>query len=235
MTVAVRRWAVVPAAGRGSRFGSRVPKQYTPLLGRPMLSWTLRALLAEGSIDGVMVAISPGDRRFARLAEARDARVHTCEGGARREDSVRNALAALRDVAKDADWVLVHDAARPCLRQSDLRRLIEVVDEDPVGGLLAVPVSDTIKAAEATGRVSRTVARDGLWRALTPQAFRYGLLSRALALCVEREREITDEASAIEAMGLRPRLVPGHNDNIKVTGGEDAALAAAILESGDRR
>jgi 2-C-methyl-D-erythritol 4-phosphate cytidylyltransferase len=232
MRVAARRWAVVPAAGRGSRFGRRVPKQYTMLLGRPMLSWTLRALLAERSIAGVMVAISPGDRRFARLAEARDARVHTCEGGERREDSVRNALAALHGMAKDADWILVHDAARPCLRLSDLRRLLEAVEGDPVGGLLAAPVSDTIKAADGTGRVDRTVSRDGLWRALTPQAFRYGVLRRALALCVERERQITDESSAIEAMGLRPRLVPGRNDNIKVTGGEDAALAAAILGAG---
>jgi 2-C-methyl-D-erythritol 4-phosphate cytidylyltransferase len=232
MTAAVRRWAIVPAAGSGSRFGSRTPKQYAALNGRPMLSWTLGALLAERSIDGVMVALSRGDRRFARLAEARDARVLRCEGGARREESVRAALAALGSVAKDADWVLVHDAARPCLRRSDLQLLYGELDDDPVGGLLAVPVSDTLKAIDTGGRVSHTVARDGLWRALTPQMFRYGLLSRALALCAERERNVTDEASAIEAMGLRPRVVQGRDDNIKVTTAGDAALAAALLQRG---
>jgi 2-C-methyl-D-erythritol 4-phosphate cytidylyltransferase len=233
MTAAVRRWAIVPAAGRGARFGGRTPKQYTRLNGRPMLSWTLQALLAERSLAGVMVALSPGDRRFGRLPEARDPRVRTCPGGAQREDSVRAALAALDGTARDSDWVLVHDAARPCLRKSDLRRLLDEVGNDPVGGLLAVPVSDTLKAGDGAGRARRTVARDGLWRALTPQMFRYGLLSRALTLCLERARAVTDEASAIEAMGLQPRLVRGHNDNIKVTNAEDAALAAAVLKLGD--
>jgi 2-C-methyl-D-erythritol 4-phosphate cytidylyltransferase len=232
MTAAVRRWAIVPAAGRGQRFGGRVPKQYTPLSGRPMLSWTLHALLAEPSIRGVMVALAPGDRRWTRIPESRDARVRSCLGGAQREASVRLALDALQDRARDADWVLVHDAARPCLRRSDLQTLLREVGDDPVGGLLAAPVSDTLKAADATGRAARTVERDGLWRALTPQMFRYGLLRRALALCAERQRAVTDEASAIEAIGLRPRLVRGNNDNIKVTSAEDAALAVAILELG---
>ena len=232
MTAAVRRWAIVPAAGRGARFGSRTPKQYTRLNGRPMLSWTLRALLAERSITGIMVALSPGDRRFVRLPESRDPRVQTCIGGAQREDSVRASLAALGGNAQDADWVLVHDAARPCLARPDLRRLLSELSQDPVGGLLAVPVSDTLKAADDAGRARRTVPRDGLWRALTPQMFRYGLLSRALALCAERARPVTDEASAVEAIGLRPRLVTGRNDNIKVTSREDAALAASILRRG---
>jgi 2-C-methyl-D-erythritol 4-phosphate cytidylyltransferase len=232
MTAAVRRWAIVPAAGRGERFGGRLPKQYTPLSGRPMLSWTLRALLAEPSIRGVMVALAPGDRRWSRIPESRDARVHSCLGGAEREASVRRALDALQDMARDADWVLVHDAARPCLRRSDLRALLREVGDDPVGGLLAAPVSDTLKSADASGRAARTVAREGLWRALTPQMFRYGLLKRALALCADRERSVTDEASAIEAIGLRPRLVRGNGDNIKVTSAEDAVLAEAILESG---
>jgi 2-C-methyl-D-erythritol 4-phosphate cytidylyltransferase len=131
--------------------------------------------------------------------------------------------------------VLVHDAARPCLRRSDLQTLLREVGDDPVGGLLAAPVSDTLKAADATGRAARTVERDGLWRALTPQMFRYGLLRRALALCAARQRAVTDEASAIEAIGLRPRLVRGNNDNIKVTSAEDAALAVAILELGVER
>lgn len=231
MTEAVRRWAIVPAAGRGTRFGGRLPKQYTPLLGRPMLSWTLRALLAERGIAGVMVALAPGDRRWSRLPEARDPRVLTCTGGAERVDSVRSALDALAGRADVADWVLVHDAARPCLRRADLRGLFAALAADPVGGLLAAPVADTLKAQDADGRVARTVPRDGTWRALTPQMFRYGVLRRALALCRERERGVTDEASAIEAIGLRPRLVRGRGDNIKVTGAEDAALASAILRA----
>ena len=232
MRRAARRWAVVPAAGRGERFGGRLPKQYTPLRGRPILSWTLAALLGEPSIRGVMVALAEGDRRFARLSESRDPRVRSCRGGARRELSVARALDALSGEARDEDWVLVHDAARPCLHREDLRRLMAAVAGDPVGGLLALPVSDTLKAAGRDGRSERTVSREGLWRALTPQMFRYGVLRRALALSIEREREVTDEASAVEALGLRPRLVPGRAGNIKITLPEDLALAAAIIAEG---
>jgi 2-C-methyl-D-erythritol 4-phosphate cytidylyltransferase len=225
----VRRWAVLVAAGRGERFGGRQPKQYARLRGRPVLAWSLRALLAERSLAGVMVAVAAGDRRFARLAEADDARVRACPGGARRELSVVSALRALEPEARDQDWVLVHDAARPCLRRSDVRALIDGVGDDPVGGLLALPLGDTLKVADARGRSERTVPRAGLWRALTPQMFRYGVLRRALALCVDREREVTDEASAVELLGLRPRLVIGRGDNLKITHPEDLALAAAVL------
>jgi 2-C-methyl-D-erythritol 4-phosphate cytidylyltransferase len=236
MTARARRWAVVPAAGRGERFGGRLPKQYQPLLGRPVLSWTLQALLAERSVAGVIVALAAGDRRFARLPEARDPRVHTCRGGARRELSVASALESLAGVARDTDWVLVHDAARPCLARADLRALFAALADDPVGGLLAVPVGDTLKAAGRDGRAERTVPRDGLWRALTPQMFRYGVLRRALALSIERERTVTDEASAVEALGLRPRLVTGGPGNVKITLPGDRALAAAILVSmGERQ
>jgi 2-C-methyl-D-erythritol 4-phosphate cytidylyltransferase len=230
-----RRWAVVPAAGRGERFGGRLPKQYVPLLGRPVLSWSLGALLGERSIRAVIVALSPGDRRFARLPESGDPRVRTCRGGARRELSVAAALEALAGEARDEDWVLVHDAARPCLRSSDVRALIDSVGDDPVGGLLALPVGDTLKAAGHDGRSERTVPREGLWRAMTPQMFRYGVLRRALALSIERERAVTDEAAAIEALGLRPRLVPGRADNMKVTHPGDCRLAAAILSGGGNR
>ncbi len=229
MTGRARRWAVVPAAGRGERFGGRLPKQYLPLLGRPVLSWSLGALLAERSIHGVVVALAADDRRFARLPEARDPRVRTCRGGARRELSVANALESLAGVARETDWVLVHDAARPCLARSDLRALFAAVADDPVGGLLAVPVGDTLKAAGRDGRAERTVSREGLWRALTPQMFRYGVLRRALALSIERERTVTDEASAVEALGLRPWLVAGGPGNVKITLPGDRALAAAVL------
>jgi len=233
MKAAVRRWAIVPAAGRGDRYGGRTPKQYTSLRGQPMLSWTLRALLAEPSITAIVVALAEGDRRWKRLPEAGNARIQSCTGGARREVSVARALAALDDRARDSDWVLVHDAARPCLHRDDLEAMFRELGDDPVGGLLAIAVSDTLKAEGSRGRVLRTVDRDGLWRALTPQMFRYGVLKRALAMCLERERAVTDEASAIEALGLRPRLVRGRGDNIKVTTAEDAALAAAILATRD--
>jgi 2-C-methyl-D-erythritol 4-phosphate cytidylyltransferase len=180
----------------------------------------------------VVVALSEGDRRFQRLAEGRDPRVRTCKGGARRDLSVANALDALSDHARDEDWVLVHDAARPCLQPSDIRRLVAALRDDRVGGLLAVPVGDTLKVAGSDGRCDRTVPREGLWRALTPQMFRYGLLRRALRLSLVREREVTDEASAIEALGLRPRLVTGRADNIKVTIPGDCGLAASILQAG---
>jgi 2-C-methyl-D-erythritol 4-phosphate cytidylyltransferase len=232
MTEAVRRWAVLPAAGRGERFGAARPKQYQKVHGRAVLSWSIRALLAERSISGIVVAVAAGDRRFGRLPEARDARVRSCIGGARREVSVAHALECLAGEARDHDWVLVHDAARPCLHRDDLRRLLERAGREPAGGLLAVPVGDTLKRG-SEGRVGETVPREGLWRALTPQLFRYGLLRRALMLCLTHGREVTDEASAVEALGLRPLLVTGRADNIKVTRPEDLRLAAAVL--GGRR
>jgi 2-C-methyl-D-erythritol 4-phosphate cytidylyltransferase len=231
VTRSARRWAIVPAAGQGSRFGATLAKQYTPLLARPMLSWTLAPLLDDERVAGIVVALADGDARWSALDEASDPRVRTCAGGARRELSVANALATLDGSAADTDWVLVHDAARPCLRHDDLQALFSELGDDPVGGLLAIPVSDTLKRAADDACVSETVARDRLWRALTPQMFRVGLLRRALALCVERGRTVTDEASAIECLGLRPRLVRGHADNIKITHPEDAALAEAILRA----
>jgi 2-C-methyl-D-erythritol 4-phosphate cytidylyltransferase len=231
VTPTVRRWAIVPAAGQGSRFGTALPKQYTPLLGRPVLSWTLAALLAESRIDGIVVPLSLGDTHWRDLPEFSNPRVRRCTGGVRREHSVANGLDALDRDARDSDWVLVHDAARPCLRRHDLELLFDTLDADVVGGLLAVPVSDTLKRDDGNQRVGETVVRDRLWRALTPQMFRYGLLRRALGLCMERDRPVTDEASAIESLGLQPRLVRGRADNIKVTNPEDAALAEAILRS----
>jgi len=235
MSSRARRWAVVPAAGRGERFGGSSPKQYVTLDGRPMLSWTLSALLAEPSIAGVMVAIAQSDRRWYRLAESKDPRVGCCLGGASRAESVALALQALGPLASGEDWVLVHDAARPCLAREDLRALLRAIERDPVGGLLAHPASDTLKRADEEGRAEETLPREGIWRAQTPQAFRYGLLCRSLALCRERGRMVTDEASAVEAMGLRPRLVRGRGDNLKVTSREDLSMAEAVLRARSRR
>lgn len=228
-----RRWAVVVAAGRGERFGGATPKQYKRVLNRPVLSWSLRALLAVRGLDGVIVALAPGDRHWKNLKEARDPRVGHCIGGRRREVSVANALEALASRTRDDDWVIVHDAARPCVRTDDIEALVRATRGDPVGGLLAVPVSDTLKVDDGGGRSAGTADRSGIWRALTPQMFRYGLLRRALALCLDRERVVTDEASAIEALGLKPLLVPGRADNIKLTTPADLVLAEAILRRGD--
>jgi 2-C-methyl-D-erythritol 4-phosphate cytidylyltransferase len=205
------------------------------VLGRPLLSWTLLALLAEPRIDGIVVALAPGDRHWHNLPEAKDPRVRACPGGERRELSVASALDSLAGQAGETDWVMVHDAARPCLRGEDLDRLLTQLADDSVGGLLAAPVGDTLKRADARGRARETVPREDLWRAYTPQMFRYGLLQRALALCIERGRVVTDEAAAIESLGLRPRLVPGRTDNIKVTNPADAALAEAILRQCDEQ
>jgi 2-C-methyl-D-erythritol 4-phosphate cytidylyltransferase len=232
VTTGTRRWAVVPAAGQGSRFGQ--PKQYASLLGRPVLSWSLGALLAEPSIAGIVVVLAPADAKWSTVPESSDPRVRTCVGGDRRENSVLRGLEALAGEATATDWVLVHDAARPCLRHDDLQALFTTLAEDAVGGLLAVPVADTLKRADEVKRVDGTLPREAIWRALTPQMFRLGVLQRALGLCVERGRAVTDEASAIESLGLRPMLVRGHADNVKITHPEDAALAEAILQGRQR-
>jgi 2-C-methyl-D-erythritol 4-phosphate cytidylyltransferase len=231
MTPAVRRWAVVLAAGRGERFGTRTPKQYQPLLGRVVLDWAIAPFLEVKAIDGVVVALASRDLRWRRSRYHGHRRVETCVGGRRREVSLVNALRALAGRASDQDWIVVHDAARPCLRPEDLRMLLRATARDRVGGLLAVPLSDTLKRADARGRSRTTLSREGLWRAVTPQAFRYGVLRRALALCIERGHAVTDEAAAIEALGLRPQLVACGGHNLKITRREDLELAAAILRS----
>jgi 2-C-methyl-D-erythritol 4-phosphate cytidylyltransferase len=225
-----KRWAVVPAAGRGERFGAATPKQYAQLHGRAVLSWSLSALLDDPRIEAVVVSLAADDRAFAKLPEASDPRVRTCVGGPSREESVCCGLEALAEDAREEDWVLVHDAARPCLSRADLESLVAATKGDRVGGLLAVPLSDTLKRADHHGRIAATVPREGLWRAQTPQMFRYGLLKRALALCVERGRPVTDEASAVEALGLRPILVQGRANNIKITAFEDLSVAEGILQ-----
>jgi len=219
-----RLWAVVPAAGAGQRFGSDLPKQYQPIGGIPVIRWSLAPLLDRPDVRGVVVALAADDAHGPRIIPE-DPRVETTTGGSTRAASVVRALAALADRAAADDWVIVHDAARPCLSGADLTRLIDRLADESVGGLLATPVSDTLKR-EADGVVSETVDRQGLWRALTPQMFRYSLLRDALAAA---DGEVTDESSAIERAGLRPVLVKGRGDNIKVTTRDDLEQAAAIL------
>lgn len=221
-------WLVVPAAGQGRRMGADRPKQYLALGGRPVLARTLARLHEAFPGARLCLCLDPQDARFdpAWVPFAHWRRV---DGGAERVDSVANALEAIRAEAGDDDLVLVHDVARPCVTTADLRRLQEVLSEDPVGGLLAAPVADTMKRDDGAGRVATTEPRAGLWHALTPQGFRYGLLRRALAAAREAGVTVTDEASAVEALGASPRLVAGRRDNLKITHPEDLALAELIL------
>lgn len=221
-------WVIVPAAGTGSRFGAELPKQYTRLLDDCVLEHTLVRLLEFVDPAGVLVAISAGDPHWAGLGVARDGRVVTVAGGPERADSVENALAALAQRAQDNDWVLVHDAARPCLTRCDVERLIREVNGHPAGGLLAVPVADTLKRAGPDCAVEATVDRRNLWQAQTPQMFRYQLLSQALKRAREQGLRVTDEASAMEYAGYAPRLVPGSRTNLKITTREDLTLARLI-------
>jgi len=223
-----RRIALVPAAGTGSRFAAGAPKQYLPLAGQPMILHALATLLRVPGIARVIVLLAPHDSYWETLPLGDlPGNVGTMRcGGETRAATVGNALERLADDLASEDWVLVHDAARPCVRAQRISALLAELGDDPVGGLLAQPLADTLKASEG-GRVARTIPRAGLWQAQTPQMFRYGVLRRAL-----REAgpaAITDEAQAVEALGLAPRLVPGGADNLKVTFAEDLALAAAIL------
>lgn len=207
------------------------PKQYLQIQNRFILDITLSRLLDTGYFNGAMVALHPEDRWFASSESAGDNRIATCIGGAERADSVLAGLAALKGIVGDDDWVLVHDVARPCLARTDLERLLDHLEDDAVGGLLAAPVSDTIKRQRVDEqRVGETVNRDGLWRAQTPQQFRYGLLKRALEIAKIEGVAITDEASALEAAGYSPKLVPGRADNLKITVPEDLPLAGWILD-----
>jgi 2-C-methyl-D-erythritol 4-phosphate cytidylyltransferase len=221
-------WVVIPGAGSGVRFGGGTPKQYLPLAGRTVIEWALRPFLARDDIAGIVVVVAPGDDRWDGL-RPRSERVVTVRGGAQRAHSVLNGLEALEERAGPADWVLVHDAARPCLADEDLDTLLKTVDVDGPGGLLAVPVQDTLKRADEDDQVVETLDRHGVWRALTPQVFPYRALIDALRSALAAGVRVTDESSAIERSGAGPKLVLGRADNIKITVPEDLALAEFIL------
>ncbi len=216
-------WAVVPAAGRGTRFGGEVPKQYLQVGGRPLLAYTLDALLAHPAVAGVVVALAADDPWWPGWSDHAGKPVLTCTGGASRAASVLAAMAALPESVRADDFVLVHDAARPNLAPADLDRLLEQGRADPVGAILAAPVRDTLKRAGDDGGIDRTEPRERLWRALTPQLFRRLQLSRALQAAADAGVEVTDEAMALERQGARPLLVEGREDNFKVTTPADLA------------
>ena len=224
-----RIWFVIAAAGASSRFGGSIPKPYLRIAGKSLLEHALRALAAVPGIAGGVVVTAHGDRRFLRLPKAVRRGVVTTTGGPTRALSVLNGLHALVSAAPE-DWVLVHDAARPCVPRTDLSALVAACKRDAVGGLLAVPVTDTLKQADPDDdRSARTVPRDRLWRALTPQMFRHGRLVRALMRALGEGFDATDEAAAIEGLGLKPRLVEGSPLNIKITRPADLVLAQAAM------
>ena len=230
-------FAVIPAAGTGSRFGGNTPKQYLPLNGTPLIRHTLQALLADPRIARIVVVLAPDDATWndACLPSASADRVCVARtGGATRADSVTNGINWLKENShvKNEDWVLVHDAARPCLHPAQLTHLIDTLIDDPVGGLLAIPVADTLKRADQDTRVEATIDRRQLWQAQTPQMFRVGQLQQALSS--GDRAAMTDEASAIERLGHRPRLVSGSLTNLKVTYPEDLALASMILAAANK-
>lgn len=227
------RVALVPCAGSGSRAGAGLPKQYVEVAGRSLVHWTLDSLLETPGVDGVLLVVSPGDTQHEQaLPQALRQRVwiRAC-GGDSRASSVLNGLKVLRELGlREQDWVLVHDAARCLLQPSSVQRLISACEQDEVGGLLALPLPDTLKRADAQGRVQATVPREGMWAAQTPQMFRLQRLRHSLEHALRAGVTVTDEASAVEHSGAQPLLVEGEPENFKVTYAQDFERARSVLE-----
>lgn len=214
---------------------AEVPKQYLMVAGKSLLQHSLERLGALPEIDRIVVALAAEDSDWPMLLQHLPTNITDklllAEGGAERMESVANALSALQPFAADDDWVLVHDAVRPCVHPSDVRKLMRELLQERAGGLLAVPVRDTLKESDGSQLVVRTVERSRIWQAATPQMFRFAVLQRAIQRVQAEYKIVTDEASAVEALGLPVRLVPGRSDNIKVTYPEDLVLAAAVLQA----
>ncbi|NOI67315.1 2-C-methyl-D-erythritol 4-phosphate cytidylyltransferase [Vibrio sp. 99-8-1] len=223
-----RLYAIVPAAGIGSRMKAEIPKQYLQLLEKTILEHTVEKLLEHPQIQNVIVAVSPNDPYFPQLKIANHPKVIRVDGGGERADSVLSGLARLLEIDPES-WVLVHDAARPCISISDIDALIKQVSKNKLGGILAAPVRDTMKRGNGEGAISVTVDRQDLWHALTPQMFNSHQLHEALIKAKQANATITDEASAMEWLGRQPQLVPGRMDNLKITQPEDLALAEFYL------
>ncbi|MGR9036206.1 MAG: 2-C-methyl-D-erythritol 4-phosphate cytidylyltransferase [Gammaproteobacteria bacterium] len=228
MTQSTKFWGIVPAAGVGKRMQSDKPKQYLELAGKTVIEMTLSRLLQAELFTAVAVAISREDPYWPELEISKHNCILTAPGGKERADSVLSGLRSLRDLASDSDWVMVHDAARPCITSEDIHKLKDVLAEDDVGGILALASHDTLKNVKGREIVG-TLDRSLIWRALTPQMFRYGQLKNALEEA-EGNPAITDEASALELKQRRPKIVEGRPDNIKITRPEDLALAQFYLE-----
>ncbi len=223
-------WAIVPAAGIGRRMGGEVPKQYLELLSQPILVRTLNRLVDHAAIAGVVVALNPADDRWPSIRERLKGPVVEVAGGAERCHSVLAGLDYLERSGLAEEWVLVHDAVRPCVRAADITSLVSEATRHEVGAILGLPVRDTMKRTDAVTRViTATVDRDHLWHALTPQMFRIQVLKNAITRVLETGELVTDEAQAMELAGLRPIMVAGRPDNIKITQPDDLELAELFL------
>lgn len=221
---------IIPAAGIGARMQSGRPKQYILINDKTILEYTLDCFLPRADMETIAVALAPGDPYWPQLAVSKNKKIVVTEGGEARFQSVLNGLRALSGRAADDDWVLVHDAARPCLGQNLLDRLIARASQHETGAILALPCRDTMKRGNARDEIETTVERAGLWRAQTPQMFRYGPLLAALARAEAENYPVTDEAMAMELRGHTPLLVPGHADNLKLTHKDDLAGVSAWLD-----
>ncbi|MGD9094596.1 MAG: 2-C-methyl-D-erythritol 4-phosphate cytidylyltransferase [Chromatiales bacterium] len=221
--------AVIPAAGIGSRMGAEVPKQYLKVAGKTVIEQTLERLLRLPGLENIVVALGEGDPFWPGLGISNDTRLVTVKGGKERADSVLNGLYKLRQLGSDDDWVLVHDAARPCVRLTEIELLIETCVNHRQGGILATPVHDTMKRSDNHNRILETIPRENLWHACTPQLFRIGELTEAIEGALESGYPVTDEASAMERAGQQPLLVECSLANIKITRPDDLALAEFYL------
>ncbi len=227
-----RIWCVIPAAGTGQRMGADRPKQYLELAGRMVIEHTLEKFVSHSRIAGVVVALAAEDCWWDKVKLSAGCELRRCDGGEKRFESVLNGLNVLKDGgAGKEDWVLVHDAARPCVRREDIDRLIHAATAHPVGAVLGIPVRDTMKRADASANVRKTVSRAGLWHAFTPQMFRLGPLAASLKRALEEGADVTDEAQAMERTGAYPVMVEGHADNLKITTPTDLQLAEHFIST----
>lgn len=225
-----RYFCIIPAAGIGRRFGSTYPKQYQLIQGKTVLEHTLSKFIYHPKIEKIVVVLNPDDHYWPRLGlHTYCDKIITTMGGLERCHSVLNGLKALARFTQPQDWILVHDAVRPCLRLDDLNKLMSEIEHHPIGGILGMRISDTLKRSDAQNQIMSTVSRENVWQALTPQMFREQILFQAMEAVVHSKNYVTDEAAAIEALGFIPLIVEGRRDNIKITHSEDISLAEKYL------
>jgi 2-C-methyl-D-erythritol 4-phosphate cytidylyltransferase len=235
-TLADGLWFIVPAAGIGQRMGTAVPKQYLPFANSTIIETTLKTLLSIEPLAGIVVAIHPKDTQWSTLSMSQHTKIHTVIGGDERSDSVLSALDFLdsilvSDKCGDEPWVLVHDAARPCISPDSIYKMVNSLADGGVGGILGVSSSDTLKRVNAQKTIESTIDRSTVWQAQTPQMFRYGVLRNALSQAIQNNQVITDEASALELAGYAVNIIAGRRDNIKITQADDLPIAEAIYKA----
>lgn len=221
---------MITAAGVGLRMDSDIPKQYLTINDKTILDYSIKLFLDTTFVRQVVVILSSDDKWFNKSRYAKHPRVVTAIGGSKRVESVLNGLQFLSKISQPNDWVLVHDAVRPCLHPCDLQNLVNALEQDPIGGILAQPISDTLKKASQEQSIEQTICRNQMWAALTPQMFRIGALIEAIKSGIDKNLDLTDDASAFEAMGIKPKLIACRHPNLKITWPSDLMIAEAILQ-----